>query len=129
PPMTATAAPPNSGVGVGSTNPAPANLGRSPMASQPAGATSAIPFTRGSTDATMRDASKSEAFGVTDQISLQTNAFLAAIEIEVIVTTSGNSATVAFTGDAPWNIIQQIKLDDPAGQSILAPISGYGLYL
>lgn len=127
--MTTTASPPNSGVGVGSANPAPANLGRSPMASQPAGATAAIPFTRGATDATMRDASKAEAFGVTDQISLQTNAFLAAIEVEVIVTTAGNSAAVAFTADAPWNIIQQIKLDDPAGQSILAPISGYGLYL
>ena len=128
--MTSTmATPANTGVGVGPGNPAPANLSRSPMAAAPQAAASAIPFTRGSTDATMRDASRTYSFGETDQVQLQTNAFLAAIELEFIVTTTGNAAAVAFTADAPWNLINQVKLDDPAGQSIMAPISGYGLYL
>jgi hypothetical protein len=97
------------------------------MAAQPA-ASAAIPFTRGSTLATMRDATRVETPGQQDQVSLQTNAYLEAIIVDVILTTSGNSATVAFAADSPWQAIAQIKMDDPAGQSIIAPITGYQLY-
>ncbi len=127
--MTMVQAPPNSGIGVGASNPAPANLSRSPMASGPAGQAAAVPFTRGSTDATMDDATGSVGFSSPLQISLQTNAFLQFLEIEFTVTTSGNSAAVAFNADAPWNLVNSLKLDDPSGQSIIAPISGYALYL
>lgn len=127
--MTMVSAPPNSGVGVGPQNPAPANLSRSPMASGPAGAAAAVPFTRGSTDATMDDATGTVGFSSPLQISLQTNAFLQFLELELSVTTAGNAAAVAFNADAPWNVIQSVKLDDPSGQSIIAPISGYALYL
>lgn len=128
--MTMTA-PASTGIGAPGTQPAPANLGRSPMASQPqAQGQSAIPFTRGSTDATMKDAQVSLAFSTTSQVQLQTNAFLAFLVMEVTVTaTNGSSASVAYNADAPWNVINQIKFDDPAGQSIITPISGYGLYL
>lgn len=124
-------APTNTGVGVGPSNPAPANLGRSAMASGPGSTAAApIPFTRGSTDATTPDAQTSMTIGGTPlQVQLQTNAFLSALDIEFKVTTSGNSADVAFTADAPWNLIQQISLSDPSGVSIIDPISGYGLYL
>lgn len=129
--MTSTmTAPSSTGIGAPGTNPAPANLGRSPMSSAPAAsAATAIPFTRGATLATMRDASRTYSPGQQDQVQLQTNAFLENVIFDVILTTSGNAATVAFAADSPWQIIQQIKLDDPAGQSIIAPITGYQLYL
>ena len=119
--------PASTGIGAPGTAPAPANLGRSPMSSQPAPA-AAIPFTRGSTLATMRDATRSYTAGQQDQISLQTNAYLEALIFDVTLTTAGNSANVAFAADSPWQVISQIKLDDPAGQSIIAPITGYQLY-
>ncbi len=127
--MTATMAPPNTGIGVGPNNPAPANLSNSAMASGPSGATAAIPFTRGSTPATADDASGSVNFSSQLQIQLQSNAFLRFLEIELTVTTAGNTAAVAFNADAPWNLIKQIQLVDPSGTQIMAPISGYNLYL
>ncbi len=127
--MTMVNTPVNSGIGVGPNNPAPANLSNSAMAQAPSATTAAVPFTRGSMDATMTDSSGSVGFGSTTQIGLQTNAFLSHLELEMTITTAGNAAAVAFNADAPWNVINQIKLDDPSGQSIMAPISGYNLYL
>ena len=122
-----TMTPTSTGIGAPGTAPAPANLSRSPMANQP-GAAAAIPFTRGSTLATMADAKLTLAAGSTTQIQLQTNAFLESLILDFVMTTAGNSATVAFANDAPFNVISQIKLDDPAGQSIVAPITGFQLY-
>jgi hypothetical protein len=99
------------------------------MSSAPQGPAAAIPFTRGSTLATMRDATRTYTAGQQDQIQLQTNAFLEAIILDFALVTSGNAATVAFAADSPWQVLAQIKLDDPAGQSIITPISGYNLYL
>jgi hypothetical protein len=125
--------PSSTGIGAPGTAPAPANLSRSPMSSSPqAQGASAIPFTRGSTLATMKDATLGTATAIassTNQVQLQTNAFLETLILDVSLTTSGNSAAVAFAADAPWNVINQIKLDDPAGQSIIAPITGYQFYL
>lgn len=97
------------------------------MAQSPAPA-AAIPFTRGATLATMRDATRSYTAGQQDQVSLQTNAYLEAVIIDVILTTAANAAAVTFAADSPWQAIAQIKLDDPAGQSIIAPVTGYQLY-
>ncbi len=119
--------PSSSGIGAPGTAPAPANLSRSGMAQTPA-PQAAIPFTRGSTLATMRDASRVYTAGQQDQVSLQTNAYLEAVIFDVILTTAGNAATVVFAADSPWQVIAQIKLDDPAGQSVVAPITGYQLY-
>jgi hypothetical protein len=99
------------------------------MASQPSAQAAAIPFTRGSTLATMKDFSTTQSFGTTQQYQLQTNAFLESLILDVAVVTSGNSASVTFGKDAPWTVFSQIRLDDPAGQSIIAPISGFQLYL
>lgn len=128
---TTATAPPNTGIGVPASAPAPASLGRSGMAQTPNAPTAAIPFTRGSTDATMKDNAQALAFASsqTVQIQLQTNAFLAALIIEFTTVTSGNSATVVYTPDAPYNYITLIRLDDPAGQGIISPITGYQLYL
>jgi hypothetical protein len=122
--------PASTGIGAPGTAPAPANLSRSPMSANPqAQQASAIPFTRGSTLATMRDALVTATANSTNQVQLQTNAFLETLILDVQLTTSGNSAGTAFAADAPFNAIAQIKLDDPAGQSIIAPITGYQLYL
>lgn len=129
--MTSTAVPASTGIGAPGTQPAPASLSRSPMSSTPSAATSAIPFTRGSTDATMKDNQGAIAFASTNttQIQLQTNAFLTALVFEFSTVAGSNSATVVYLPDAPYAYINQIRLDDPAGQSIIAPITGYQLYL
>lgn len=121
--------PSSTGIGAPGTNPAPASLARSPMSAQPAAAPTAIPFTRASTLATMRDATRVYTPGQQDQVQLQTNAFLECVIMDVSLTTAANAAVVAYAADSPWQVIQQIRLDDPAGQSIIAPISGYQLYL
>ena len=125
---TMTMAPTSTGIGAPGTAPAPANLGRSSMAQTPQAPAAAIPFTRAATLATMRDASRNYTAGQQDQVQLQTNAFLENVIMDVSLVTSGNSASVAFAVDSPWQLIQQIRLDDPAGQSIIAPITGYQLY-
>ena len=127
--MTSTMTPTSTGIGAPGTAPAPANLGRSPMAAQANAPAAAIPFTRAATLATMRDATRSYAAGAQDQVQLQTNAFLENVLMDVSLITAGNSATVTFAADAPWSVIQTIRLDDPAGQSIIAPVTGYQLYV
>lgn len=122
-------APASTGIGAPGTQPAPADLSRSPMAATPSAPASAIPFTRASTLATMRDASRVYTPGQQDQVQLQTNAFIENVIIDVNLTTAANAATVTFAADSPWQVIQTIRLDDPAGQSIIAPITGYQLYL
>jgi hypothetical protein len=119
--------PASSGIGAPGTDQAPASLARSPMSSSP-GAAAAIPFTRGSSLATMQDYSGAITTGQTLQIQLQTNAFLENIVLDVSGQTVSNAATVAYVSDGPFAVIQSIKLDDPAGQSIIAPITGFQLY-
>jgi len=125
--------PASTGIGAPGTQPAPADLARSPMSAGPGGqGASAIPFTRGSALATMQDALLSSTVltaGAQVQVQLQTNAFLAYVVTDWVMTTAGNSANVAFSADGPWNVIAKIQLDDPAGQSIITPITGYQLFL
>lgn len=122
--------PSSTGIGAPGNAPAPANLARSPMSSQPQAGATAITFTRASTLASMKDYGMNAiAAGSQSQIDLQTNAFLENIILDVNLQTSGNSANVTFAADSPWQIIAQLTLDDPAGQQIIAPISGYNLYL
>jgi hypothetical protein len=75
----------------------------------------------------MKDATQAMVASTTYQIGLQTNAFLASIILDVAVTSTVSGTAAVYTNDAPFNVISQIKLDDPAGQSIVAPISGFGL--
>ena len=127
--------PSSTGIGAPGTQAAPASLARSPMSSQPAGSqAAAVPFVRGSSLATMQDYSNTQALtaGASVQIQLQTNAFLAYVVIDISLTTSGNSATVAFNGgvqDSPWSVLSSVSLNDPANQAIITPITGYGLYI
>jgi len=45
------------------------------------------------------------------------------------VTLDGTGGTPAFAADAPWNVIQQISVKNAAGQPLIAPVTGYELYL
>ena len=119
--------PSSTGIGAPGTAPAPASLSRSPISSQPSAAATAIPFTRGSTLATMQDAALTVVPSTTYQVQLQTNAFLENLVLDCAATTSGNAVT--YSMDSPWNFFASVQLLDPAGQAIITPITGYQLYL
>ena len=54
--------------------------------------------------------------------------YLKRIKLTVTGTTSGNSAAVAFNGDAPFNVITQFFLNQPNGSSLIQTIEGFDLY-
>jgi hypothetical protein len=54
--------------------------------------------------------------------------YLSHLNLEVTVTGTGG-ATPAFTADAPFNILQAVELKTAAGNDIIAPYTGYQLYL
>lgn len=94
----------------------------------------AIPFVRASRKATVQD------FGVTQALSasstpqlgpfdVQANGFLRGLELYCAATASGNSATVVFAADGPFNAVQNITLQDPSSEFIVNPYAGYELFL
>jgi len=54
--------------------------------------------------------------------------FLSHLVLEVTVTGTGGT-TPAFTADAPFNVIQAVAFKTAAGNDIIAPYTGYQLYL
>jgi hypothetical protein len=58
---------------------------------------------------------------------VRTDGFLDRLYIEVVCTTAGNSAAVAFNEDAPWNAIQSITFNDTTNKPIVGPFSGFDL--
>jgi len=52
---------------------------------------------------------------------------LRAIEIEVVGTTSGNSASAAFNGDMPLGILSTVNFQDSGGNSIVGSFDSYTL--
>lgn len=52
---------------------------------------------------------------------------LRCIYLEVSCTTSSNSASVAFAGDAPFNALQTVNFADAGGTSIVGSFDGYTL--
>ncbi len=55
------------------------------------------------------------------------NNILRCIWLEVVATSSGNSATVAFQGDAPLNVFQTVNFADAGGTSIVGSFDSYTL--
>lgn len=53
--------------------------------------------------------------------------YLRNLRFEVTLTSTGG--TPALNADAPWNIISQISVKNAAGQPLIAPLTGYELYL
>jgi hypothetical protein len=60
---------------------------------------------------------------------LLSDAWLMWLELIVTITAAGNSASAAFAADAPFSAIQSFQVQDPGGAQIIAPHSGYDLYL
>lgn len=63
-----------------------------------------------------------------DLVDLAAGDYTAGVYLQVSCATSANAATVAFTGDAPFNAIQEVQLLDPQGVPFQI-YSGYELAL
>lgn len=61
-------------------------------------------------------------------IQIRPSGFLARIRLLVTGTTTGNAATVAFANDAPFNLLQNIMFQSPAGDVLISPIDGFSLF-
>jgi hypothetical protein len=55
--------------------------------------------------------------------------FLRGLYILVNATTSGNSATVAYKANGPFNVIDTVTLEDVNSAPIVGPMNGYDLYV
>lgn len=55
--------------------------------------------------------------------------FLRAILVDITLVSTGNSATVALSADAPWNVISEITHQDTASNPQFGAMSGYRAYL
>lgn len=62
-------------------------------------------------------------------IEVAATGYLAGILLRVDIVSTGNSATVAVREDAPFNILNSVRLADINGANIIGPMSGYDLYL
>jgi len=103
-------------------------------AAAPAKVAQVIPFTRASRK-------KSRLVLQTAAVTLNTTVqaipalqipaggFLKRLKLTVVGTTSGNAATVAFRADAPFNLLQQISLLSPNGDTLINVIDGFALYV
>jgi hypothetical protein len=107
------------------------NVGKAQGASTPTAP--AIPFTRAAMWKTQQIgqfnfANTTTTNTVNSPIQIPAAGFLRGVEI--IVTASGGTGTAAvYAADGPWNFINQISLSNSAGDNLIAPISGYQLYL
>ena len=93
-----------------------------------------IPFTRASRKKSrlvLQTASVTLSTSVQAVPALQIPAggFLKRLKLTVVGTSAGNSATVAFRADAPFNLLQQISLLSPNGDTLINVIDGFALYV
>ena len=61
-------------------------------------------------------------------VEVAANGYLAGILVQVDVTSSGNSATVALQEDGPYSILSDVRLSDINGANLFGPLSGYDWY-
>lgn len=54
--------------------------------------------------------------------------YLSYLNLEITVTGTGGT-TPAFTADAPFNVLQAVEFKTASGNDIIAPLTGYQLYL
>lgn len=59
----------------------------------------------------------------------QVDGYLAGAIIRVTGTTSANAATVAFSADGPFNVLQSVIVEDIGGKQVLGPLDGWKLYV
>lgn len=61
-------------------------------------------------------------------IQIPANGYMRALTLQFDITSTGNTADVALSSDAPWNFLQQISVTTSSGDSLIVPIDGYALY-
>lgn len=59
----------------------------------------------------------------------QVDGYLSGAVIRVTATTASNAATVAFTADGPFPVLQSVIVEDIGGKQVLGPLSGWQLYV
>jgi len=64
-----------------------------------------------------------------EQYDVPSTAYLKHIEMLVEVTTAANAATVVFTEDAPWNVLDVIDFLDTGNSEIITQITGFDLMI
>lgn len=61
--------------------------------------------------------------------SIPANGFLNDVFLYAVGTTSANAATVAFSANGPWNVIDSITFNDIGNSPIIGPIDGWTLMI
>lgn len=61
------------------------------------------------------------------QVTIEGTGFMVGIMLEVVITTAGNSANVAYQEDGPWSALASVVLSDVSGEYF--NLSGYSLFL
>lgn len=64
-----------------------------------------------------------------NNIEIPAYGYLSGLLLQVDVTSSGNSATVALAQDGPFNILQNVNLTDVNGANLIGPMTGFDLFL
>lgn len=97
-------------------------------------ATSVLPFTMASRVSTRNSFTVSTALAASaptiasgTPVQIPAVGFLKSLRLELVLTNSGG--TPSYTADAPFNVISRISFKNSAGQNLIAPLSGYELYL
>lgn len=62
-------------------------------------------------------------------VSLPPAGFLRHLYLIVTGTASGNSATVAYTQNGPWSVLDTVSFEDVNSAPVVGPFSGWELYL
>ena len=62
-------------------------------------------------------------------LQIPAGGFLKRLKLTVVGTTSANASAVAFRADAPFNLLQQISLLSPNGDTLINVIDGFALYV
>lgn len=92
-----------------------------------------IPFTRGAVEHNEPFRDDSFTLGAAQQnygpYDIATYGFARALLVQVDITSTGNSATVALGEDAPWSVFAELQISDVNGAPIFGPHSGYECYV
>ena len=62
-------------------------------------------------------------------LQIPAGGFLKRLKLSIVATTAANAATVVFNPDAPFNLLQQISLLSPNGDTLINVIDGFSLYV
>lgn len=101
------------------------------MADKPQAAVMARPFITGTRIQEQRSYDETKTMTASEQsfpnYNVPTDGFLRGFYLIVDAVTAGNAATVAFTEDAPWNVLSNITFEDTSSTPIIGPMSGWEL--